>query len=198
MSMKKARDTKKAILRQAVNLTSEVGLEGLTIGVLAKRAGMSKSGLYAHFESKTDLQIQVLNTAAELFNQVVVEPSLKEKKGLPRLKALFRHWLVWHTGKFSGGCPFLAASIELDDKSGLVRETLISHLEAAEHTLAKAVSLTVREGHFRPDLDIEQFVFEYWGLIFTFHHFSRLMGRKDARLRALNAFDRLITSSKSS
>ncbi len=147
--MSKGNETRNAILRQALDLSTEVGLEGLSVGVLAKQVGMSKSGLYAHFESKEDLQSQVLDAAAALFVDLVVVPALKKPRGLPRVQALFDRWLDWATREHSGGCPFIAAATEFDDREGPVRETLVSHLRDVTGTIARAAGIGLVEGHFR-------------------------------------------------
>jgi AcrR family transcriptional regulator len=188
----KGEETRISILQQALDLSSEVGLEGLTIGALAKRVGMSKSGLYAHFESKEDLQTQVLHTAASLFVDVVVTRALKEPRGLPRVKALFERWLDWTTENLSGGCPFIAAATEYDDRSGPVRDSVVGHLSDAIETIARAARISVDEGHFRADLDADQFAFEVWGVLLSYHYFARLHRCEEARTWACQAFSRII------
>ena len=190
--MTKGDDTRRSILKQALDLSSEVGLEGLTLGALAKRVGMSKSGLYAHFESKEDLQCQVLDTAAELFVEVVLTRALKEPRGLPRVRALFELWLDWSAEEFSGGCPFIAAATEFDDRFGKVRDRLLIHNRDLLETVARAARIGVEEGHFRADLDADQFAFEFWSTLLAFHHYTRLMRREDARNRASLSLDNLI------
>jgi len=190
--MTKGEETRARILVQALDHASGVGLEGLTVGDLAGKVGMSKSGLYAHFSSKEDLQCQVLDTAAEQFVDVVVAPALKEPRGLPRIRALFRLWLDWATRQLSGGCPFVAAAVEFDDRPGAVRDRLVSHLKDVLGTIARAASISVEEGHFREDLDTEQFAFEFWGILQAFHHFARLFRHEDARARADAAFEALV------
>jgi AcrR family transcriptional regulator len=190
--MTKGDETRSVILRQALDLSSEVGLEGLTVGALAKQVGMSKSGLYAHFESKEDLQSQVLDAAAALFVDVVVSKALTRPRGLPRVEALFQNWLGWTTEKLSGGCPFIAAATEYDDRPGPVRDTLVGHLLDVIGTIARAAQISVDEGHFRADLDVDQFAFEFWAILLAYHHFCRLMRQDDARKRAKRAFAALI------
>lgn len=190
--MNKGKKTKRDILDHALTMASTVGLEGLTIGDLAKRVNMSKSGLYAHFESKEDLQIQVLNTAAERFVDVVLAPALKQPRGLPRVKAIFDGWLEWTTGELKGGCLFISAATEFDDRFGPVRNKLVAHLRDVSGAILRAVTIGVEEGHFRPDLDIIQFTFEFWGILLTYHHYSRLMRQADARERAQRALTRIL------
>jgi len=190
--MSKGHETHTAILEQALDLSTQVGLEGLTVGTLASRAGMSKSGLYAHFASKEDLQIQVLDAAAELFQDVVFIPALREPRGLPRLQKLFDLWLDWDTDRLSGGCPFIAAATEYDDRPGAVRDKLVTHLENVIYGIARGARIGVEESHFRRDLDADQFAYEFWGILTSYHHFARLMRRDDAAERARQAFAGLI------
>jgi AcrR family transcriptional regulator len=168
-----------------------VGLEGLTVGTLARQVGLSKSGLYAHFKSKEDLQSQVLDQAAELFIQVVARPAFKKQRGLPRVIELFELWIDW-TAHLSGGCPFVTAAVEFDDRPGPVRDTVVRHQQDLMDMLAKTAQLSVEEGHFRANLDIKQFAFEFWGILLAYHHYARLMRREDSRKRAALAFERLI------
>jgi AcrR family transcriptional regulator len=192
--MSKGHDTRSHILRQALDLASEVGLEGLTIGALAKLVKMSKSGLYAHFASKEDLQRQVLDAAAGRFVEGVVAPAIQEARGLPRLRALFERWLNWATEDLSGGCPFVAAAAEFDDRPGPVRERLVKHQQDLLATLSRATRVSVGEGHLRADLDVEQLTFEVFGALLAYHHYARLMRREDARARASQAFERILRS----
>ena len=190
--MPKGQDTRSAILRQALDLSSQVGLEGLTIGVLAQRAGMSKSGLYAHFDSKEALQSQVLQTAADLFRKSVFEPAIKMPRGLPRVEALFERWLDWSAESLSGGCPFIAAATEFDDRPGFVRDQLVAHLERVTALISRAAEIAVEEGHFREDLDVKQFAFDSWGVLLSFQHAARLMRADDSRARASRSFQRIL------
>ena len=194
--MSKGDDTRRAILAEALDLTSEVGLEGLTIGVLAKLVGMSKSGLYAHFASKEELQVAVLEAAAGLFREQVFEPAKRQPRGLPRIQALFDRWLDWSATVLSGGCPFIAASTEFDDRPGPVRAALVLQLGQVTAMMSHAAALAVEEGHFDPDLDPGQFAFEVWGLVLSAHHTHRLMGKRDARESARRAFTRLIAAAQ--
>lgn len=186
--MTKGSDTRRLILGHALDLTSEVGLEGLTIGVLAKRVGMSKSGLYAHFQSKEELQCAVLDTAAERFIDVVLAPSLKRPRGLPRLQTLFERWILWETDALSGGCPFIAAAGEFDDRDGPVRDHLVGHLRDLLGAVTRSATIAVEEGHLRADLDVEQFAYEVWATLLAYHQYARLMRTGDAAERARRAF----------
>lgn len=194
--MGKGEQTRHAILDQALDLSSEVGLQSVTFGVLAKLTGMSKSGLYAHFDSKQSLQCEVLDAAANRFIDSVIAPALKRPRGLPRIDKLFERWLRWETDEFSGGCVFMAAASEFDDRPGPVQDRLKSHLEDMLGAIARSARIAVEEGHLRPDLDDEQFAYEFWGLLLAYQSYGRLLGRPKARSRATKAFAHLIDSSR--
>src|SRR5690349_8527699 len=121
--MGKGADTREAILGRAVTLARSVGLDGITIGTLASETGLSKSGLFAHFQSKEKLQLEILELAAAQFTDEVFRPALAKPRGIPRLRAIFDRWLAW--GQKPGGCLFIAASAELDDQPGPVRDELV-------------------------------------------------------------------------
>lgn len=185
----KAPRTRQRILEHAVELASQLGVEGLTLGRLAEELGLSKSGLYAHFGSKEDLQIRILEAAAQRFIDVVVRPALKEPRGAPRVRALFEHWLRWASDEGrAGGCVFVAAATELDDRSGPARDALEASQRDWLTTLACACRIAQEEGHYRRDLDPDQVAFELQGILLAFHHRARLLRASDAVERARRAF----------
>ena len=193
--MNKGEHTRAAILDAALAQASESGFESLTIGSLAERAGLSKSGLFAHFGSREELQVAAIEAAAARFTQTVFIPALKARRGLPRLRALFDHWLDWT--KRSGlahGCPMQAAAVEFDDRPGPVRNAVIEHFARLERELVRTVELAIGEGHLRTDLDTGQFVFDMMGVIFTYYHNARLIKGEKAESRARIAFERLIAA----
>jgi AcrR family transcriptional regulator len=191
--MGKGASTRESILQQAVDLASLNGLSGLTIGSLADHARLSKSGLFAHFGSKEALQIAVLEAAAERFNRVVVKPAWRAPRGVARLRAIFEHWLEWErTESGRGGCVFFAASAELDDRDGPVRDTLVAIQRQWRDALARVARRAAEIGELRPDLDAEQFAHDLFGIMFAFHFAGRLMREPDAELRVRNAFDALL------
>ncbi len=194
--MSKGAATCDRILEQAVEMSSEVGLDGVTIGELAKRLKMSKSGLYAHFDSKEALQCSALDTAAARFIAVVVTPMLKKPRGLPRVEALYKNWLRWTTEEFRGGCLFMAAAMEFDDRPGAVRNRLLQHQRDMMDMIARAASIAVKEGHFAASLDPEQFAYDFWGLLMAYHHYCRLLNCPQARQRADHSFKQLIERSR--
>ena len=196
--MRKGEETRRVILGQALSLASEVGLEGLSIGLLSERCGMSKSGLFAHFASKENLQVSVLDEAAERFVQQVIAPALREPRGEPRVRAMFERWLDWGTQEsMPGGCIFMTAAVELDDRPGPGRDRLLASQKDWHDTLAQAVRIAKTEGHFRADVDEHQFVFECFGIVKSFYFHHRLFREPSARSRAQVAFERLLCDARS-
>ena len=148
--MTKGEETRAAILDQAVTMATRIGLEGLSIGSLAGETGMSKSGLFAHFESKQNLQLAVLQTSVDRFISQVVAPALGEARGLPRVRALFENWLAWSNDPGRpGGCFFIAAANELDDRPGPLRDRLVAYQRDWLEALATAARIAVEESHLR-------------------------------------------------
>ena len=191
--MSKGERTKTAILDHATSLASQVGLTGLTIGVLADDLELSKSGLFAHFQSKEALQIDVLNHAARRFSDMVVRPSLQEPRGAPRLRALFERWLKWENDiALPGGGIFVAATTELDDRPGPVRDRLVELQHDWIEVLRISFRKGVEAGLFRADADAEQFAQDMYGIMLALHFHRRLMRDRGAEARARRAFDDLL------
>ena len=195
--MRKGEKTRELILDTSVRLASELGLEGLTIGRLAEELQLSKSGLFAHFGSKDDLQVQTLERAAERFAEVVVAPALAQPSGEPRLRALFERWLEWpRRVKQPGGCVFVAASAELDDRPGPARDRLVALQKAWLATIARVVTSGKRDGKFRADLDAAQVAFEMYGIGLVCHLTARLLRDPRAVERARAAFERIAADAR--
>ena len=184
--------TRDAILDHAYAIACSAGLEGLSIGALAHAVGMSKSGVFAHFGSREDLQLAVLETAAQRFVSHVFQPALRRPRGLARLRAVIEQWFDWVRHEDDGGCLFLAAVSEYDDRPGPQRDLLLRQDRQWRQVLAKAVSLAIEEGELRPDIDVEQLVFEIYALPLLVHHDAGLYGYEAARSRGIRAFERLI------
>ena len=185
--------TRERILDQGLALMSQAGLEGVTLGVLAEQVGMSKSGLFAHFRSKEEVQIRLLEHTAVVGAVHIIAPSMKEPEGLPRLKALVRNWFGWATrAGLPGGCPVAAGMFELDDVEGPVRDK-ISAMEAEwRGLLTKTVADAISLGHLRGDLDAAQFVWELCGIYLSHHVAQRFLKSPDADRRAHTAFAALL------
>lgn len=197
LKARKGEETRAQILEAAVQQASEGGFESITIGSLAGRTGLSKSGLFAHFGSRTDLQIAALDEAARRFTQAVFLPALKAPRGLKRLQSLFEHWITWpEHAHLSGSCPMQAASAEYDDQPGPMRDAVADRQRHLAGELAKAVQLAIDSGELRADADPRQFVFEMFGLVLAYYHTQRLLGDGGASARALAGFRRLVDANR--
>jgi AcrR family transcriptional regulator len=190
--MGKGDETKGAILDQALELTSRVGFTGLTIGQLAEQTGMSKSGLFAHFRSKEQLQLQTLAHGRQRFVDVTVRPALAVSRGEKRVRELFEGWLRWENDVVPGGCIFVTGSVEFDDQPGPMREALVRDQRDWLDTVATVVEAAISEGDFRADLDPGQFAFEFQSLTLGFHHYARLLGDERAEDRARATFEAML------
>ncbi len=194
----KTKSTKEHILGQGLNLLSLNGLEGVTLGVLAKQSGMSKSGLFAHFGSKEDVQLQLLTEMSRVATLTFVEAAMAQQAGLVRLRAMFEGWLGW-SGKagLSGGCPAAAAMFEVDDAEldNPVRERLLEMEKEWRALLAKLTKDAMDRGELRSDLDPEQFAWELCGIYLVHHTSYRLLRDPLATPRALTAFEGLTARS---
>ena len=195
--MSKGTDTRSRIVETALRAASIDGVEGISLGKVAADVGMSKSGLFAHFDSKEALQVDVIAAAADRFVDVVVAPALKFPRGEPRLRALFEHWLLWEQHEsLPGGCVFMHATAELDDRPGPVRDALVSHQQEWVAALAKAVQLTIDEGHFRADVDPKLFAFQLYGIVLSYYHSARLFRDPAAKSNVQRSFDALVAAAK--
>ncbi len=189
----KGEATRAQILEAAVEQASRSGFESLTIGDLAERTGLSKSGLFAHFGSKLELQVAVLDEAARRFAEAVFLPALKVPRGVRRLRVLFERWLDWpERARLSGACPIDAACHEYDHRPGPMREAVVERERLLFRELVKAVQLAIDTGEFTPGVDPGQVAFEFVGILLAFHRALLVAGEKDARARAQAAFERLL------
>ena len=190
--MRKGEETRQAILDEAIQVASQDGLRGLTIGQLAAHIEMSKSGLFAHFKSKESLQLEVLEHARQRFIDSVMRPALAAPRGRTRLDTLFDHWLTWTNDELNGGCIFVAAASELDDRPGPVRDALVRSERDWLDSIATIAGTAISEGEFRSDVDVEQFAYELHGIMLSHHHASRLLRDERAPERARRAYESLV------
>jgi AcrR family transcriptional regulator len=189
--MSKGEDTKQIILETGLDMASQLGLESVTIGSLADSIGMSKSGLFAHFQSKENLQIEILRFAAQDFNENVVIPALKTQSGIPRILALVRNWIDW-SAKLTGGCIFVSASTEFSDRPGKVRDFLLLQQQQWVDCLRRIAVSAVQIGDFRADIDCEQFAFDLYSLLLGFHYYQKLLRDSETMQRQQAALDKLL------
>ena len=185
--------TRERILHQGLALMSQSGLAGVTLGVLADQVGMSKSGLFAHFRSKEDVQIELLTHMAEFAQAHVIAPSMTDDEGLPRLRALVANWFGWaQRAGLPGGCPMAAGLFEFDDIEGRVRNKILEMESEFRGLLTGLVQRAVDLGHLRQELDVDQFVWELCGIYLGHHAAHRFLRAADAETRANTAFEALI------
>ena len=194
--MSKGQTTRDAIVREALAQAIRVGLEGISLGVLAESLGLSKSGLFAHFKSKEALQRAVLEYAIEQFSHHVVLPALAKPRGRPRLVALFHNYLAWKRGELvKEGCLFMQMSVEYDDRPGVIRDLFVESQLEWWRTVKTCVAKAIAEGHFRPDVDPDQFAFDLQGIAMAYGEAHKLLNMPDALERADRAFAHLLDSS---
>jgi AcrR family transcriptional regulator len=189
--MTKGAETRLTILGTGLDLASRLGLEAVTIGALAKATSMSKSGLFAHFQSKENLQIELLKYAGEIFSQDVVVPALGVKSGVPRIRALVENW-IRYARNLAGGCVFVTASSDFKDRPGKVRNFLLRQQEAWIDSLRRVARSAVDAGDFRSGIDCDQFAFELYSLLLGFHLYYTLLDSTDTERRQEAALDQLL------
>jgi AcrR family transcriptional regulator len=192
----KGERTRQAIVEQALVVAGEVGLSQLTVGTLAERTGLSKSGLFAHFKAREALQLAVLNEALARFTNTVFVPALQHPRGEPRVRALFEGYLKWiQDDPREGGCFFMSLTFEFDDQPGPLRDRLQQAQRDWVQGLVRAARLAIKEGHFRADLDPEAFAWELLGINLAFQHGFKVLGDAGALLRARASFEALLRRS---
>ncbi|MBS0448048.1 MAG: TetR/AcrR family transcriptional regulator [Proteobacteria bacterium] len=188
----KGRQTRAAILDAALALASQMGLEGLSIGALAEVTRMSKSGVFAHFGSREELQISVVREYHARFEEEVFNPAMRLRRGLPRLRALFDRWVRRVAVEIDSGCIYISGAVEFDDRPGPVRDALVTMVQTWQTALERAIRIAVDEGHLRSDADPQQVLFEVHGLILALHHDARFLRHPGAVERARKAFERVL------
>jgi AcrR family transcriptional regulator len=191
-TLQKGQQTRATILDAALGLASHMGLEGLSIGALAEVTRMSKSGVFAHFGSREELQISVVREYHRRFEDEVFFPAMREPRGLPRLRTLFERWIRRVSQELDSGCIYISGAVEFDDRPGPVRDALASMVRAWQQALERAIRQAVDEGHLRADTDPAQMLFEIHGLILALHHDARFLRNPGVVDRARAGFERVV------
>lgn len=189
VAVSKGEDTRQAVLEQATGIAARLGLAGLTIGTLASAAGRSKSGVYAHFRSKEELQLATLGHAREGFVDQVLRPALSAPRGEPRLRELFERWLVLCRDDLGAGCLYMSSKPEFDDQPGRVRDQLVRDYRDLLDSIAQMVRAGIDEGQFRPETDPAQVAQELDGIVLAFFFAHRMLRRPEIERRAHRAFE---------
>lgn len=190
--LQKGQQTKAAIVDAALGLATQIGLEGLSIGALAEVKRMSKSGVFAHFGSREELQISVVREYYQLFSDEVFFPAMNEPRGLPRVRALFNNWMKRVAIEIQSGCIFISGAVEFDDRPGPVRDALASSVQTWLGAVHRAVVQARDEGHLVFDADARQIVFEIHGLILALHYEARFLKNPGAIERAHIGFENIM------
>ncbi len=189
----KSQATRVSLLHHGLNVLSVNGLSGVTLGRLAEASRLSKSGLFAHFRSKEQLELALLDEAARLAHTHVVEPAMEAPAGLPRLRVLVERWLGWASrAGLPGGCPVAAALFELDDREGEVRDHVAALEQEWRALLRSLTASAVALGHLSPETDVDQFVWDLCGIYLSHHASARFLRDPAAETRAHHAFDALL------
>lgn len=188
----KGQQTRAEIIDVALQMAAQLGLEGLSIGSLAAAVGKSKSGVFAHFGSREELQIAIVREYYARFESEVFLPAIRKARGLPRLRALFENWLRHTVAELDSGNIFISGAVEFDDRPGAVRDALAAAVAAWIDAIARAVAQAVEAGHLRPDADARQVTFEIHGLILALHYEARFMRRAGAPARARQGFANIL------
>ncbi len=189
----KGQQTKAAIIDAALRLATQVGLEGLSIGALAELMHMSKSGVFAHFGSREDLQISVVHEYFHQFEQEVFYPALSVPRGLPRVEALFSNWMKRVAVEIQSGCIFISGAVEFDDRPGPVRDALSTSVKTWLAAMHRAVMQAKEEGHLSPGADAQQMAFEIHGLILALHYEARFLNNPGSLERANTGFAHILS-----
>jgi len=187
--------TRESIIERAYEIARFSGVEGLSIGPLAQAVGMSKSGVFAHFGSREDLQLAVIQSAATRFAEAVLVPALSEPRGLPRLRAVMVNWFEWIRGN-SGGCVLMGSVTEYDDRPGVLRDQVLLNEQRWRDMLQRTIQLAIECGHLR-DGDTGQYAFELYAFPLAVHHDAGLFGYEQARNRGEAAVERWLSAHSS-
>ena len=188
----KGRQTKAAIVDAALGLATQIGLEGLSIGALAEVMRMSKSGVFAHFGSREELQISVIREYYARFEVEVFYPALQQPKGMPRLKTLFENWMNRTSVEIESGCLFISGAVEFDDRPGPVRDALAGSVKTWLAAMNRAVVQAKVAGHLAQDVDEHQMAFEIHGLILALHYEARFLKTPGSVARAHTGFANIL------
>jgi AcrR family transcriptional regulator len=188
--------TRAAIVQAGLEIARRSGLEGLTIGGLAERMHMSKSGVFAHFGSREDLQLAVLQAYADFFVGEVLRPAVARPRGLPRLKAMLENWLALLARELEAGCILIGGATEYDDRPGPLHDAMVRIVTGWKTELTRAIDQARSEGQLRRQADSGQLVFEIYGLMLVLHQDARLLRSPDGVRRARKGRVRLLAAAR--
>jgi AcrR family transcriptional regulator len=191
-SQLKGEKTKATIIDAALGLATQIGLEGLSIGALAEVAQMSKSGVFAHFGSREELQISVVREYHARFEQEVFYPAMDSARGLPRLQALFANWMKRTSVEIDSGCIYISGAVEFDDRPGPVRDALASSVATWMAAMRRAVVQSQELDQLQANANPDQILFEIHGLILALHYEARFLKTPGSIDRAVQGFTSIL------
>jgi AcrR family transcriptional regulator len=186
--------TKTLILDSALYLAGRDGFEGLTIGLIADRMQMSKSGVYAHFDSKENLQLEVINEYHRRFKESIFDPAMTMPRGMPRLKMLLDLWIKITISEINTGCIYISGAMELDDRPGPVRDELAKIVQDWRNAIIKAIKMAVTEGHLKKDVNPRELLFAFYGAILCLQHDARFLRDKESIQTAKKYIKKIIAA----
>jgi len=191
-ALQKGQQTKAVIVEAALGLATHIGLEGLSIGALADVTGMSKSGVFAHFGSREDLQISVINEYHQRFEQEVFYPAMAAPRGVARLRAMFDNWMKRTSIEIDSGCIYISGAIEFDERTGPVRDALANSVMIWHAAMRRGIEQAKQRGELRADVDADQMLFEIHGLILALHYEARFLKNPGSIERAITGFNNIL------
>jgi AcrR family transcriptional regulator len=189
--------TKTLILEAALAIASRSGLEGLTIGNLAEVVKMSKSGVFAHFGSREELQVEVVRSYHQKFQEVVFAPALLKPKGLPRLNQMIGSWLKMSSGGDTSSCFFISGAAEFDDCPGIVRDELLRSVEIWRSAIRRGIKESIAAGHLKKSVNVEVLLFQLYSIALGVHHDSRFLDNPKCLANANKLIKEILSSNKS-
>ena len=190
--VRKGEQTRMAILDVALEVAARDGLEGVTIGILADRLNMSKSGVFSHFGSREELLIATLKEYENRFLAEVLKPAITQPRGLARLKAILGNWFNRLNAEAESGCLYISGAVEYDDRPGTVRDELVAMISAWEKELYKSINQSIETGELMSDTPVELVIFELYGVALVFHQHNRLMKRENGSALVRQVFERIL------
>ena len=191
-ALQKGQQTKAAIVEAALGLATQIGVEGLSIGALAEVTRMSKSGVFAHFGSREELQISVIREYHARFEEEVFYPALQAERGLPRVRAMFANWMQRTSVEIDSGCIYISGAVEFDDRSGPVRDSLASSVMTWHAAMKRAITMAKSLGELQADVNEDQMLFEIHGLSLALHYEARFLKNPGSIDRANTGFDNIL------
>jgi AcrR family transcriptional regulator len=191
---KKGLMTKSLIIQAALDIASKSGLESLTIGNLAEAVKMSKSGVFAHFGSREELQVAVVRGYYQQFEDLVFAPALLKPKGLPRLREMIKAWLKMSIGDGTSSCFFISGAAEFDDRSGIVRDELVRSVEDWRAALLRAIKEAKNTGHLKKNVSAEALLFQLYSIVLGAHHDVRFLQNSKSLVLANKLINEIFAS----